>query len=108
MKIDSEKLLSDMYRDDYFPNHLVDKIRDIILDACRRIEGEKPENLDELYRITCAATEKINELEEEFDQHGSELETAAREDIALSFEHVAHTYGFDDADIEELIATREW
>lgn len=32
----------------------------------------------------------------------------AREEIAEDFAYVARAYGFADADVEELIATREW
>jgi hypothetical protein len=38
----------------------------------------------------------------------SEIETAAREAIAHDFDVIAGAYGFADADIEELIATRDW
>lgn len=108
LKIDESKLLEGMYSDRYFPNHLVDKIRDIILDACKQIEESKPQTLSELYLITCSATDRINELHEEFEENGSELETVARDDIATSFEYVAKAYGFENADIEELVATRDW
>ena len=43
----------------------------------------------------------------EFFENNSEIETGARECLAMDFEFVAKTYGYD-ADIEELIATREW
>ncbi|MPN01681.1 hypothetical protein SDC9_148892 [bioreactor metagenome] len=36
------------------------------------------------------------------------METAARECIAADFEAIAKAYGFEDADVEELIALREW
>ena len=108
LKIDATKLLEGMYRDGYFPNHLVDKVRSAIIQACQEIESEKPATKEELYEITCRATEKINELQEEFYENDSEIETAARDDIALTFGYVAKTYGFPDADLEELVATRDW
>ncbi|MBU1218494.1 hypothetical protein KKF34_05170 [Myxococcota bacterium] len=108
LKIDKEILLPGMYRDDYFPNHLVDKLRDIILGACSKIEKQNPKDLDELYSITCDATELINDLQEEFEDNDSEIETVARDEIALAFGVVAKTYGFENADLEELIATRDW
>jgi hypothetical protein len=43
----------------------------------------------------------------EFEENDSELETAARKAIAEDFERIATAYGFD-ADIEELIAPRDW
>lgn len=108
LKIDASKLLEEMYQDDYYPKFLVDKLRNIILEACREIEIEMPTSLDELYVITCRATDKINELQDEFNDNDSEIETVAREDISVSFGFVASTYGFPDADLEELVATRDW
>jgi Family of unknown function (DUF5713) len=55
-----------------------------------------------------AATEEFNDLESDFDEAGSELETVAREVIAENFWAIANAYGFADADIEDLIATRDW
>lgn len=52
--------------------------------------------------------EEFNQLEAEFEAAGSEIETVAREEIAEDFWFVASTYGFTDADVEELIATRNW
>lgn len=100
--------LREMYMDSYFPDELVDKGRDILLDLCFEIEETKPSGLEELYELTHAATDRFNELQEEFDENGSELETGARESIAADFEFIANAYGFSDADMEELIATRDW
>jgi len=96
-----------MYDDSYFPTRLVDKGKAILLRLCEAIEADKPTDLDALYALTHAATEEFNELQEEFDDSGSEIETAARECIAGDFAFIANAYGFD-ADIEELIAPREW
>ena len=108
LKVDRSKLLEGMYRDGYFPNILVDKVRDVILHACIEIEADPPATEKELYVITCRATEKINDLQDEFYEHESEIETVARDDIAVTFGYVAKTYGFPDADLEELVATRYW
>ena len=108
LRIDTSKLLQGMYRDDYFPNDLVDRVRDAILKACKDIELEKPRTIEELYAITCRATESINDLQEAFEERDSEIETVARDDIAVTFGFVAESYGFADADLEELVATRDW
>ena len=108
LKVDPAKLLEGMYDDGYFPNDLVDKVRDVILQACSEIEAEKPATEEELYVITCRATDKINDLQEAFYEKESEIETVARDDIAVTFGYVAKTYGFPDADLEELVATRDW
>jgi hypothetical protein len=100
--------LASMYRDGYFPDFLVDKVRDILVQLCRQIEATRPQSLEALYQLTHAATEKINALEAEFIANESELETEAREVMGADFEEIAKAYGFENADVEELIAPREW
>lgn len=100
--------LSEMFRDPFFPDFLVEKCKCILLDLCKSIEENKPESLDELYELTHASTERLNDLEEEFNEHDSEIETAARECLSLDIETIAKAYGYTDADLEELVAPREW
>ncbi|MCQ4211352.1 DUF5713 family protein [Streptomyces longispororuber] len=100
--------LQQMYMDSYFPDHVVDKGRTILLRLCERIEAERPADLKALYSLTHVATEEFNLLEAEFEAAGGEIETVAREVIAEEFWFVASAYGFTDADAEELIATRDW
>ena len=112
MAITNEKLaaypfLAGMYRDGYFPDDLVDKGKAILVRLCERIEAEKPRSLDDLYRLTHAATEEFNDLAEAFEERDSEIETVAREVISSDFVAIADAYGFR-ADREELIATRDW
>ncbi len=99
--------LQSMTADSYFPSVCVDKTKQVLVALCERIERERPTDLDGLYRLTHAATEEINGLQGFFEEHGSEIETGAREAIAEDFARIAKAYGFD-ADSEELIATREW
>ncbi|MCF2527322.1 DUF5713 family protein [Yinghuangia soli] len=100
--------LKPLYEDDYYPDHVLDKGKAILLRLCERIEAEQPTDLPALYVLTHAATEEFNDLEVEFDKAGSEIETVAREEIAEDFWFIANAYGFTDADHEELIATRDW
>lgn len=100
--------LRGLYADAYFPDELVDRGRAILLRLCGRIESEEPEDLAALYALTHAATEEFNLLEARFEAAGSEIETVAREQIAEDFWFVASAYGFADADVEKLIAPREW
>ncbi|OIJ99935.1 hypothetical protein BIV25_08835 [Streptomyces sp. MUSC 14] len=102
------RFLELLYEDGYFPDHLVDKGRAILLALCERIEAGRPADLAGLYRLTHAATEEFNALQAEFDAAGSEIETVAREEMGGDFWFVARAYGFPDADVEELIAPREW
>lgn len=89
------------------PPSLVEKGQQILVRMCERIEAELPTDLDSLYKITQSSTEEFNALGEEFEENDSELETAARECIGADFDFIAKAYGFD-ADVEELISTREW
>ncbi|MFD9353494.1 DUF5713 family protein [Streptomyces sp. NPDC060031] len=100
--------LRQMYEDPYFPDHVVDQGRAILLRLCERIEARQPSDLEALYALTQAATEEFNLLEAEFEAAGSGIETVAREWIAEGFWFVASAYGFPDADVEELIASRDW
>lgn len=100
--------LQQMDEDSYFPHHLVDKGRAILVALCFKIEQRQPKELDDLYELTHAATDKFNDLQEEFFEADSEIETGARECIAEDFAFIAQAYGFAEADLEELIATREW
>ncbi|QIK71809.1 hypothetical protein G7070_05370 [Propioniciclava coleopterorum] len=104
----SYPFLAGMYASDYFPDHLVDKGAAILRGLCERIETQRPADLPALYALTHAATEQFNDLQEEFWDAGSEIETAARDCIGLDFERIAQAYGHADADIEELTAPRDW
>jgi Family of unknown function (DUF5713) len=50
----------------------------------------------------------VDDLGEELYEANSEIETSAAECIAEDFAFIAEAYGFVDADLEELIATRLW
>ncbi|MGW8988338.1 DUF5713 family protein [Streptomyces zhihengii] len=101
-------LLWPMYDDPYFPDHVVDKGKAILLRLCERVEAERPSDLASLYVLTQAATEEFNLLEREFVAAGSEIETVAREWICDEFCFVASAYGFTDADAEQLTGGRDW
>ncbi|MCP3924412.1 MAG: hypothetical protein GY714_17695 [Desulfobacterales bacterium] len=106
-KIKSYNFLEDMYRDSYFPDFLVDKGKEILLKLCSLIEETNPKDDALIYKLTHAATEKFNDLNHEFGENGSEIETAARDCIGMDFDFIVKSYGFD-LDIEEVIAPRDW
>ncbi len=103
----NHRFLQEMFDDGYFPDPQVKKGVQILVELCERIEAESPSSLDDLYPLTHEATEQFNELQEDFEEAGSEIETAARDCICENFAFIARAYGFD-ADIEELVATRDW
>ena len=79
-----------------------------LLRLCEQIETEHPSDLAALYALTGVATEELNALQAEFEAAESEIETVAREVIAGDFQFIALAYGFADAEVEELIAERDW
>jgi hypothetical protein len=107
-QIEAHAFLECMDNEDLFPKNLVDKGRHILLQLSARIEREMPSDEADLYALTHAATRQFNDLAEEFYDADSEIETSAAECIALDFEFIAQAYGFENADLEELIATRDW
>ena len=108
LKMKTYAFLADMMNDSYFPKGCVAKVKAVLVRLCETIEAKEPKTLAELYVLTHAATEEINDLEEAFAEEDSEIETGARECICNDFAVIAEAYGFVKADIEELVATRDW
>ena len=108
------KLLDEMYQDNYYPTFqdnyyptfLVDKVKDELQKVIDLLEsGETDtevvqETLDE---AVCG----INDLQEEFDEHDSEIETVARECIAATVAYILEWFGIP-IDTEEAIRERDW
>jgi hypothetical protein len=99
--------LQGMYDDGYSPDFLVDKCKQILILLCEKIEQQNPQNAEEVYKLTHAATEEFNSLAKEFEKNNSEIETAARDCIGVDFSFIVKAYGFD-LDDEDVIAPREW
>lgn len=107
-QVNEHPFLAGLYTDPHFPDHVVDKGRNILLRLCATIEAERPADLTALYTLTEVATKEFNLLEAEFEAAGSEIETVAREEIGEDFWFIATAYGFPTADPEALIAARDW
>ena len=95
------KLLDEMYQDDYYPAFLVDKVKDEL----QKVSGETDteviqETLDE---AVCG----INDLQEEFDENDSEIETVARDCIGVTVAYILEWFGIP-IDIEQAIRERDW
>ena len=98
--------LKEMYEDNYFPTFLVDKLRDIIKETVGFLENgnnSKVHVQKELDRMVL----KMNEVQEEFEENGSEIETVARETIADTLEQILKYFEVE-IDIEEAIRERDW
>ncbi|RXK62019.1 hypothetical protein ESA94_03105 [Lacibacter luteus] len=98
--------LKDMYADEYFPNFLVDKVKELIKSVVLFIEEGDHSN-EEIQASLDKMTLGINQLEEEFDEHDSEIETVARESIGETVDNILKYFNID-IDIEEAIREREW
>lgn len=101
-----EDYLGDMYKDGYFPDFLVDKIK-IILKKVVSILEKGETNLEAIQGEFDQATIAINNLEEEFNNNESELETAAREAIGDTVYRILEHYKIG-IDVEEALRERDW
>ena len=96
----------EMYDDGYFPNPLVDKVRDAIQEAVAFIE-EGHHTTDEIQAAFDRMTEKIDGLQSEFEEAGSELETVARDSIGLTVKKLLEYFKIG-IDVEHAIGLRDW
>ena len=100
------KLLEDMYRDGYFPNFLVDKIKILLQNVIAFLEtGER--DLEKIQEKFDEMTLAINDLQEEFEDNDSELETGARESIGETVEYILRWFDIG-IDVEDAIGERDW
>ncbi len=99
-------LLNEMYQDDYYPNFLVDKIRNELQKVIDLLEiGEKDINIiqEKMDEIICS----INNLQDEFDENDSEIETVARDCIGETVGYILDYFDIP-IDVEEAIRERDW
>lgn len=100
------QLIAEMYRDGYFPDFLVDKVRELIQNVIDFLEtGER--DLYEIQRKFDEMTIGINDLEEEFENNNSELETVARDSIAVTVMYILKWFDID-IDVDDAIGARDW
>lgn len=99
-------LLEEMYEDDYYPKFLVKKVEKLIRNVIDFLEtGET--DIEIVQKKLDEMTIGINDLEEEFDENESEIETVARDCIGMTVDYVLKWFGIE-IDIEEAIREREW
>lgn len=100
------KLLDEMYQDEYYPNFLVDKVKgelQKVIDLLQTGETDTGVIQAKLDEIVCA----INDLQEEFDENDSEIETVARDCIGVTLGYILDWFDIP-IDIEEAIRERDW
>ncbi len=99
-------LLEEMYLDPYFPDFLVDKIRLLIEGLIEYLENGK-KSLDKIQEELDKITMGINDLEDEFYDNNSEIETLARESIGYTISYILSYFDIR-IDIEDAIRLRNW
>ena len=98
--------IKDMYKDSYYPNHLVDKVKDEIVKVVAFIEEGGHSN-DEIQARFDIMTDAINDQQDPFDEAGSEIETVARESIGQTVIDILNYFEID-IDPEDAIRNRDW
>lgn len=104
------KLLDEMYQDEYFPNFLVDKVKgelQKVIDLLESGETDTEVVQEKLDEVVCV----INDLQDEFDENDSEIETVARdcigETVGYIVGYILEWFGIP-IDTEEAIRERDW
>ena len=100
------QLLDEMYEDEYFPDFLVDKVKNElqkVIDLLENSETDTEAVQEKLDEVICA----INDLQDEFDENDSEIETVARDCIGETVAYILERFGIP-IDIEEAIRERDW
>ena len=103
---DNYILIEDMVSDDYYPKFLVEKIKELIVPVISVLESGESDTETiqaKLDDMTCA----INDLQEEFEENDSKIETVARDSIAVTIEYILEWFGID-IDVETALQERDW
>lgn len=99
-------LLEEMARDGYFPGFLVEKVENLITPIITMLEGGETDD-DVIQARLDEMTMAINDLQEEFEENDSEIETVARDSIAATIGFVLDYFDID-IDVETALREREW
>ena len=100
------KLLDEMYQDEYYPDFLVDEVMDALQKVVDLLESGET-NTEVVQETLDEAVSSINDLQEEFDENDSEIETVARECIAADVAYILEWFDIP-IDTEEAIRERDW
>ena len=100
------QFLKGMYSDGYFPDFLVDKIKAELEKVIVFLETGVSD-LKQIQQKFDEMTMAINDLQEEFVENDSEIETAARDSIAIDVIEILKWFEID-LDVEDAIGARDW
>lgn len=99
-------LLKEMVDDDYYPEFLVDKLKALILPVIKLLENGETD-IDTIQSKLDEMTLAINDLQEEFWDNDSEIETVARDSIGVTIGYILEWFHID-IDMETAIRERDW
>ena len=100
------QMLAEMYQDDYYPDFLVDKISALLSKVITLLENDETD-LKVIQSALDEAVEGINDLQAEFDENDSEIETVARDTIGETVAYILEWFDIN-IDIEDAIGARDW
>ena len=100
------QMLAEMYQDDYYPDFLVDKISALLRKVIALLENDETD-LKVIQSALDEAVEGINDLQAEFDENDSEIETVARDTIGETVAYILEWFDIN-IDIEGAIGARDW
>jgi len=103
---ESYVLLRGMVNDGYFPDFLVEKVKALIVPVIEALEAGETD-VDVIQEMLDEMTLSINDLQEEFEENDSELETAARDSIAETIGYILDWFDIP-IDSETALGERDW
>jgi hypothetical protein len=100
------EFLKEMYSDDYFPDFLVDKVKAELENVIAFLETGVTD-VEQIQEKFDAMTIAVNDLQEEFEENDSEIETVARDSIAADVIEILNWFDID-IDVEDALGERDW
>ena len=104
---DQYVLLQNMFEDTYYPQFLVEKIKWQFIHLIEFLESADGKELPLIRDQLDEFTMFINNLQQEFWDQDSEIETVASESIANTLEYILNWFKIDVC-IEDALREREW
>ena len=99
-------LLDEMYQDGYYPNFLVDKVKNELQKIIDLLETGETDT-EVIQQTLDEAVRGINGLQEAFEENDSDIETMARECIGAAVIYILAWFDIP-IDVEEAIRERDW
>ncbi|MCK4081561.1 MULTISPECIES: DUF5713 family protein [Acinetobacter] len=103
----NDELLTPMCEDEYYPEELVSRIKQLLLQFSEKITASSLSQID-IYSSAQEIIVQINKMKPKFEQMDSSLDDAAADYIAEAMMMVVQEAGYLDIDMEELVTNREW